>query len=91
MTSTDGRTTVQQSSTVQAPDAVSVGGTTFTAAVVDSVLHLSGDVNGTISARTSVETSRMLPLRTHTVTDVMYGAVHIVSDITADATSVTPT
>ena len=83
ITASDGPTTVAQSSTVAAPEVITVLGRDIEATVVDTVVTLSGDVTGTITTRTWVDPSTLQPLRVHAVSDVTVVTFRFQSDTTS--------
>ena len=69
---------------------MTIGGVTVVTFVIDTTLTLSGDVQGTITSTTWLSPEYVLPVQSHTVTDIMYGLLPVHADITATLLSFTP-
>lgn len=89
MTSTDGKTMIQQSASVTGNDSVTVGGTAVPTFVVDSTINISGDITGTVHLTAWVDPVTRLVVKQHTVTHVTLPIV-VSSDITSVLESLTP-
>ncbi len=89
MTSTDGKTTIQQTASVTGNDAVTVAGTSVPTFVVDSTINISGDITGTVHLTAWVDPVTRLVVKQHTVTHVTLPII-VNSDITSVLESLTP-
>jgi hypothetical protein len=90
LTSTDGKTTVHQTSQITGAENIDVGGVAVPTFVVDSTLTFTGDLKGTARVTTWVSDAERLSIKTHTVTDVTLGLFRAQSDITTVLASLTP-
>ena len=89
--STDGKYTLDVTTTISGNDTVTVGGKSLKAVVADSTLHITGAAfDLTVQQRDWVSTTYALVLKEHSVTHgTAYGA-NITSDITRKLRSTTP-
>ena len=89
MTSTDGKTTIQQTASVTGNDSVTVGGTAVPTFVVDSTINISGDITGSVHLTAWIDPVTRLAVKQHIVTHVTLPIV-VNSDITSVLESLTP-
>ena len=91
ITSTDGKTTIEQSSRIVGTDTVDVGGQPVSTFVVESVLTFKGDLVGTANLTSWVSPDYRLAVKTHTVIDATFNALlKLKSDTTTVLVSLTP-
>jgi hypothetical protein len=90
LTSTDGATHLRQDSRVSRTEQVTVAGTAVDTFVVETVLVLSGDLDGTIAITSWASPRHGIAVRTHQVSDVRFGLVRFTADTVSELTSLTP-
>lgn len=88
--STDGKTTLDQSAQLTANDTVDVGGTPVATFVVDSTIKISGDLTGTVHLTAWVDPVTRLAVKQHTVVNATYLTFNLKSDVTSVLVSLTP-
>jgi hypothetical protein len=91
MSSTDGKTSMRQTSRITGPDSVNVEGQDLAAFVVDTTITFSGDLTGTAHLISWVSPEHRLALKQHTVIDATFNlAFNLRSDTTSTLVSLTP-
>ncbi len=90
ITSTDNKTTIDQTGTIEGTEAVVVAGTTVNCVRVRAKITLSGDLTGTQDVTVWVRPSDKLGVKTHAVVNVRYGVFTIASDTTSELVSLSP-
>jgi hypothetical protein len=91
ITSTDGLTTVDQTSTIVGPETITVAGETFETIVVDTTLTISGDISATLQLTNWVRPADKLAVRTHSVSQGSYGVFTFSGDTVSELVALTPT
>jgi hypothetical protein len=91
ITSTDGKTTIEQSSRIVRNETVDVGGQPVSTFVVESVLTFKGDLVGSANLTSWVSPDYRLAVQTHTIIDATFNALlRLRSDTTSVLVSLTP-
>lgn len=91
MTSTDGKTTMNQRSEITEQASLSIDGQTVPVFVVESVVNFSGDLTGTARLTSWVSPDYRLGLKQRSVIDVTFNlAVRVQSDTTSTLVRLTP-
>ena len=91
LTSTDNKTTIEQTSRIIGNETVDVGGQPVSTFVVDSVLTFKGDLAGTAHLMSWVSPDHRLAVKTHATVDATFNALfNLKSDTTSVLVSLTP-